>query len=92
LKDIPTPPFASRIISCNRLGYIYKLFLAYFLYSDGRTVGACLDRNGLRPARYWRTSDGFVYVASEVGSSYFLCFLNILFGNNVIIEPFYLTH
>lgn len=34
--------------------------------SDGRTVGACLDRNGLRPARYWRTSDDFVYVASEV--------------------------
>lgn len=34
--------------------------------SDGKTVGACLDRNGLRPARYWRTSDNFVYVASEV--------------------------
>jgi glutamate synthase (ferredoxin) len=40
---------------------------ALLLFSDGRTVGACLDRNGLRPARYWRTSDGFVYVASEVG-------------------------
>ncbi|XP_075638641.1 ferredoxin-dependent glutamate synthase, chloroplastic isoform X2 [Castanea sativa] len=35
--------------------------------SDGKTVGACLDRNGLRPARYWRTSDNVVYVASEVG-------------------------
>lgn len=34
--------------------------------SDGKTVGACLDRNGLRPARYWKTSDNFVYVASEV--------------------------
>lgn len=34
--------------------------------SDGKTVGACLDRNGLRPARYWRTSDNVVYVASEV--------------------------
>uniref|UniRef100_A0A0E0I559 glutamate synthase (ferredoxin) n=1 Tax=Oryza nivara TaxID=4536 RepID=A0A0E0I559_ORYNI len=40
---------------------------ALLLFSDGRTVGACLDRNGLRPARYWRTSDDFVYVASEVG-------------------------
>uniref|UniRef100_A0A453AU38 glutamate synthase (ferredoxin) n=1 Tax=Aegilops tauschii subsp. strangulata TaxID=200361 RepID=A0A453AU38_AEGTS len=40
---------------------------ALLLFSDGRTVGACLDRNGLRPARYWKTSDGFVYVASEVG-------------------------
>ena len=30
-------------------------------------VGARLDRNGLRPARYWRTNDDMVYVASEVG-------------------------
>lgn len=44
--------------------------IAYVLYkchSDGKTVGACLDRNGLRPARYWRTVDNYVYVASEVG-------------------------
>ncbi|KAJ3683812.1 hypothetical protein LUZ60_014039 [Juncus effusus] len=40
---------------------------ALLLFSDGRTVGACLDRNGLRPARYWRTKDDIVYVASEVG-------------------------
>ncbi|XP_066395813.1 ferredoxin-dependent glutamate synthase-like [Miscanthus floridulus] len=39
---------------------------ALLLFSDGRTVGATLDRNGLRPARSWRTSDDFVYVASEV--------------------------
>eukprot|EP00887_Chlorella_sp_A99_P001969 scaffold18.g1969.t1 len=30
-------------------------------------VGARLDRNGLRPARFWQTDDGMVYVASEVG-------------------------
>lgn len=30
-------------------------------------MGACLDRNGLRPARYWRTKDDLIYVASEVG-------------------------
>ncbi|XP_059289522.1 ferredoxin-dependent glutamate synthase, chloroplastic-like [Lycium ferocissimum] len=40
---------------------------ALLLFSDGKTVGACLDRNGLRPARYWRTNDNVVYVASEVG-------------------------
>ncbi|CAI0439969.1 unnamed protein product [Linum tenue] len=40
---------------------------ALLLFSDGNTVGACLDRNGLRPARYWKTVDNFVYVASEVG-------------------------
>jgi glutamate synthase (ferredoxin) len=40
---------------------------ALLVFSDGRTVGARLDRNGLRPARFWRTSDGFLYVASEVG-------------------------
>jgi glutamate synthase (ferredoxin) len=37
------------------------------IQSNGRTVGACLDRNGLRPARYWKTKDGLIYVASEVG-------------------------
>nr|GEU60165.1 ferredoxin-dependent glutamate synthase, chloroplastic [Tanacetum cinerariifolium] len=40
---------------------------ALLLFSDGKTVGACLDRNGLRPARYWKTADNVVYVASEVG-------------------------
>ncbi|KAL3533562.1 hypothetical protein ACH5RR_007083 [Cinchona calisaya] len=40
---------------------------ALLLFSDGKIVGACLDRNGLRPARYWRTKDNIVYVASEVG-------------------------
>ncbi|KAK9125021.1 hypothetical protein Scep_013867 [Stephania cephalantha] len=40
---------------------------ALLLFSDGKTVGATLDRNGLRPARYWRTLDNVVYVASEVG-------------------------
>ncbi|XP_059668315.1 ferredoxin-dependent glutamate synthase 1, chloroplastic/mitochondrial-like isoform X1 [Cornus florida] len=40
---------------------------ALLLFSDGKTVGATLDRNGLRPARYWRTIENVVYVASEVG-------------------------
>ncbi len=36
-------------------------------FCDGRIVGAVLDRNGLRPARYWVTTDQRVIFASEVG-------------------------
>ncbi|HEY3611011.1 MAG TPA: glutamate synthase large subunit, partial [Pseudonocardiaceae bacterium] len=36
-------------------------------FTDGRFVGAVLDRNGLRPARWWRTRDGRVVLASESG-------------------------
>ncbi|MGH9066355.1 MAG: glutamate synthase large subunit [Acidimicrobiales bacterium] len=36
-------------------------------FTDGTLVGAVLDRNGLRPCRYWVTSDGLVVLASEVG-------------------------
>jgi glutamate synthase (ferredoxin) len=40
---------------------------ALLVFSDGARVGARLDRNGLRPARWWLTDDDTVYVASEVG-------------------------
>ncbi|WP_287929171.1 glutamate synthase large subunit [Arthrobacter sp.] len=36
-------------------------------FTDGNQVGATLDRNGLRPCRYWVTDDGLVVFASEVG-------------------------
>ncbi|MGA0894107.1 MAG: glutamate synthase large subunit [Ilumatobacteraceae bacterium] len=36
-------------------------------FTDGTVVGAVLDRNGLRPSRYWVTDDGVVVMASEVG-------------------------
>ena len=36
-------------------------------FTDGTVIGAVLDRNGLRPARYWVTEDGLVALASEVG-------------------------
>jgi glutamate synthase (NADPH/NADH) large chain len=36
-------------------------------FSDGHVVGAVLDRNGLRPSRYWVTDDGLVVLASEAG-------------------------
>jgi glutamate synthase (ferredoxin) len=40
---------------------------ALLAFSEGKTVGACLDRNGLRPARYAITKDGYIVVASEAG-------------------------
>ena len=40
---------------------------AAILFSDGDVVGATLDRNGLRPARYYVTDDGRLILSSEVG-------------------------
>jgi glutamate synthase domain-containing protein 2/glutamate synthase domain-containing protein 1/glutamate synthase domain-containing protein 3 len=40
---------------------------ASIAFTDGRKIGAVLDRNGLRPSRYVVTKDGFVVMASEVG-------------------------
>ena len=37
-------------------------------FTDGTLVGAVLDRNGLRPSRYWVCDDGLVVMASEVGT------------------------
>jgi glutamate synthase (NADPH) large chain len=36
-------------------------------FTDGTVIGAVLDRNGLRPGRYWVTDDGLVVLASETG-------------------------
>jgi glutamate synthase (NADPH) large chain len=36
-------------------------------FTDGEVIGAVLDRNGLRPSRYWVTDDDIVVMASEVG-------------------------
>ena len=41
---------------------------ALLAFSDGKVVGAALDRNGLRPARYCTTQDGTVFVSSEAGA------------------------
>ena len=40
---------------------------ASITFSDGQQIGASLDRNGLRPSRYYITSDDLVIMASEVG-------------------------
>ena len=37
------------------------------VFTDGTVVGAVLDRNGLRPGRFWVTEDGLVVLASEAG-------------------------
>ena len=57
-----------------RAYYEYHSFLmepwdgpASLAFTDGRKIGAVLDRNGLRPSRYIVTKDGFVVMASEVG-------------------------
>ena len=41
---------------------------ASILFSDGDVMGAVLDRNGLRPSRYYITDDGFPVLSSEVGA------------------------
>jgi glutamate synthase (NADPH/NADH) len=41
---------------------------ALFTFSDGRYIGASLDRNGLRPCRYYVTDDDRIICASEVGT------------------------
>ena len=40
---------------------------ASIAFTDGTVIGAVLDRNGLRPSRYWVTDDDRVIMASEVG-------------------------
>ena len=41
---------------------------ASILFSDGDVLGAVLDRNGLRPSRYYITKDGYLILSSEVGA------------------------
>ena len=40
---------------------------ASIAFTDGTVIGAVLDRNGLRPSRYWVTDDNRVIMASETG-------------------------
>ena len=43
------------------------VFKALLTFSDGRYIGAILDRNGLRPSRFYVTKDNHMYMSSEVG-------------------------
>jgi glutamate synthase (NADPH/NADH) large chain len=75
LMMIPEAWERSTFMSADRRGfYRYHAALmepwdgpASITFCDGRVVGAVLDRNGLRPARYWVTKDQRVIFASEVG-------------------------
>ena len=40
---------------------------AAIVFTDGKQIGASLDRNGLRPARYYVTKDDYIVMSSEVG-------------------------
>ncbi|MGD7044421.1 glutamate synthase large subunit [Jeotgalibacillus proteolyticus] len=41
---------------------------AALVFTNGTQIGACLDRNGLRPARYYVTKSGMIVLGSEVGA------------------------
>jgi len=65
---------ASQMTEARRDFYAYHSALmepwdgpACITFTDGTVIGAVLDRNGLRPGRWWRTSDGLVILASEAG-------------------------
>ena len=72
---IPEPWMGDKAISRTRRDlYQYYATLmepwdgpAAILFSDGDVVGAVLDRNGLRPSRYYVTTDGRLILSSEVG-------------------------
>ncbi len=72
---IPEPWSGHESMSDNRKAYYeYQACLmepwdgpASMAFTDGTRMGACLDRNGLRPSRYWVTKDGDVIMASEAG-------------------------
>lgn len=54
----------SEFPQCNKQALTQHFFAAV---TDGRYLGATLDRNGLRPGRYYVTKDDRVIMASEVG-------------------------
>ena len=72
---IPEPWRNDRTLSRSRrdLYHYYATLMepwdgpAAILFSDGDVVGAVLDRNGLRPARYYLTDDSRLILSSEVG-------------------------
>src|SRR5699024_5903564 len=72
---IPEPWSYDKNISREKR-YLYRYYAtmmepcdgpASILFSDGDVVGAVLDRNGLRPSRYYITDDDNLILASEVG-------------------------
>ncbi len=75
LRMVPPAWESGQHLSPRLLGYLRNEAFeqepwdgpAALVFTDGRTVGAKLDRNGLRPLRYCVTSDGLVVAGSEAG-------------------------
>ena len=75
MMTVPEPWANDRKMSQAKLDfYLYYATMmeawdgpAAIVFSDGDTVGAVLDRNGLRPCRWYRTDDDYLILASEVG-------------------------
>ena len=72
---IPEPWANNRIMSQKKKDF-YQYFAtmmepwdgpAAIVFSDGDVMGAVLDRNGLRPSRYYITDDDYLILSSEVG-------------------------
>ena len=72
---IPEPWANNRIMSQKKKDF-YQYYAtmmepwdgpASILFSDGDMMGAVLDRNGLRPSRYYITDDDYLILSSEVG-------------------------
>ena len=67
-QNNPAIPDAERAMyefnSCSMEPWVGPAMMAF---SDGKTMGAVLDRNGLRPCRYYVTKEGQVVLSSEVG-------------------------
>lgn len=75
MMTIPEPWRGNKNMSENRkdMYHYYATMMepwdgpASILFSDGDLVGAVLDRNGLRPSRYYLTTDNYLILSSEVG-------------------------
>lgn len=72
---IPEPWMNNKLISLEKRDF-YQYYAtmmepwdgpASILFSDGEVMGAVLDRNGLRPSRYYITNDDYLILSSEVG-------------------------
>ena len=72
---IPEPWMNNKLISLEKRDF-YQYYAtmmepwdgpASILFSDGDVMGAVLDRNGLRPSRYYITNDDYLVLSSEVG-------------------------
>jgi glutamate synthase domain-containing protein 2/glutamate synthase domain-containing protein 1/glutamate synthase domain-containing protein 3 len=65
--DLRMPPDARKFLESSAVNYEPWDGPAALIFSDGRILGAKLDRNGLRPMRYTRSADGWLVAGSEAG-------------------------